>query len=237
MSLLGTKNRYGDLVRSLGKSALNAIYPEDFEVYLIAFELVDSQDQTLEFFSFPIMPSNITIAEPELVNIKKVNKGIVSLKTTSFIPKDINISGNFGRTFRLIVRDKVVDFTSFKGSLGLLNGEFQGPNIKTGFGSIKVLKRLLEGTKVLDQKGNPTRLYFYNFAFSENYVVEVVDKSFNQSKESNMIWNYNVSLKAVAPITNTVRDRKSLISILTSSSLQKGINTLASNISSALPII
>ena len=68
-------------------------------------------------------------------------------------------------------------------------------------------------------------------------VVEVVDKTFTQSRESNIIWNYNVSLKAVAPINNSVRSRSSLISILTANALQKSINTLASNINSSLPII
>ena len=114
--------------------------------------------------------------------------------------------------------------------------DFDSPIIKTGFGSIKVLQKLLENSKTLDQKGKPVRLYFYNFAFSENYVVEVMDKVFSQSKESNMIWNYNVSLKAVAPINNTIRSKSSLISILNVRSLQKNINSLASNINSALPI-
>lgn len=237
MALQDAQNRYSQLANTIGTSALNALYPDDFEVYLIAFELVDSNDKTLEFFSFPVMPTSLTIAYPEVTNIKKVNRGVTSLKTNSFIPRDINLVGNFGRNFRILIRDKVIDFNSFKGSLGLINGDFEGPNIKTGFGSIKVFQRILEGSKLLDTRGNPVRLYFYNFAFSENYVVEVVDKTFTQSRESNIIWNYNVSLKAVAPINNSVRNRSSLISILTANALQKSINTLASNINSSLPII
>lgn len=237
MAIDDVRGRYSELLNTFGTTALNALFPNDFEAYLIAFELVDSQDNTLEFFAFPIMPNSLSINEPELTNIKKVNKGITSLKTDSFIPKNISLTGNFGRNFRILVRDKIIDFNSFRGALGLLQGDFDGPNIKTGFGSIKVFQRLLEGSKVLDQKGNPVRLYFYNFPFSENYVVEVVDKTFTQSRETNMIWNYNVSLKAVAPINNSVRDRRSLISILSANALQKGINSLAANISSALPII
>ncbi len=232
-----TQQRYDDMLTNFGTTALNAMFPNDFEAYLITFELVDSDDNTLEFFSFPLMPSNISITEPEITNIKKVNRGITSLKTDSFIPKDINLVGSFGRTFRILIRDKIVDFNSFHKALGIQKGDFQGPTIKTGFGSTKILQNLLEGSKVLDQKGKPCRLYLYNFAFSENYIVEVLQKTFTQSKETNMIWNYNISLKAVAPINSTLRDRKSLVSILTANSLQKGINSLAANISSALPKI
>ena len=228
------RSRYSELLRTLGQGALNSFFPDDFEAYMISFELVDSRDNTLDFFSFPIMPSNLSIVETEITNIKKVNGGITSLKTQSFIPKDISLSGNFGRTFRAILRNRVVDFTSFGSALTKVNGDFQGPNIKTGFGSIKVLQNLLDGSKSLDQFGRPVRLYFYNFAFSENYVVEVMDKTFTQSRQSNVIWNYDISLKAVAPIENVVRSRRSLINVLSTNALQQGINTLSSNIRSIL---
>jgi len=238
MALQTAVNKQKDLIATLGQSGLNSLFPDDFEVYIIAFELVDSVDNTLEFFSFPIMPTNITITEPEITNIKKVNRGVTSLKTDSFIPKDISLSGNFGRNLKILIRDKIVDFRSFRGGLGLLKSEFQGPTIKTGYGTTKVFQSILDGSKVLDQKGNPVRLYFYNFAFGDNYVVEVVDKTFTQSRDaSNLIWNYNVSLKAVAPIDNTVRNRKSLNSILKANTMQKGVNNLASNITKSLPNI
>lgn len=224
------------LLSRLGQTGLNALFPNDFELYMVAFELVDSNDLTLELFSLPIMPSNISITEPEITNIKKTNKGVVSLKSDSFVPKDINLSGNFGRNLKVLIRNKIIDFKSFKGSLGLLKSEFQGPIIKTGYGATKVFQNILNGSKVLDRFGKPVRLYFYNFAFNENYVVEVVDKTFTQSKDaSNMIWNYNVSLKAVADINNTLKSLKSLASIVAANALQKGINKLASNIKSSLP--
>lgn len=238
MALEGVKERYGDLLNTIGTAALNALFPKDFEAYMISFELVDSQDSTLEFFSFPIMPESISIVEPEITSIRKTNRGITSLKTDSFIPRDINLTGNFGRTFRVLLRNKVIDFNSFNfrtGQFEISLNDYDGPTVKTGFGSMKVLQRLLNGSKVLDGKGNPCRLYFYNFAFSENYVVEVINKTFSQSKESNVIWNYNVALKAVAPINNIVRSRRSLVNILSSNALQKSINTLAANIGSILP--
>ncbi len=236
MALTNSLAKQNSLINILGQSGLNALYPDDFELYIIAFELVDSSDNTLEFFSLPITPKNIEIREPEITNIKKVNRGVVSLKTDSFVPKDITLTGDFGRNLKILIRDRIVDFKSFRGGLGLARGDFQGPTIKTGYGTTKVFQNILEGSKAVDQKGKPTRLYFYNFAFNDNYVVEVVDKSFTQSRDSsNMIWNYNVSLKAVATIDNTVRSKKSLRSIVRANTLQKGVNSLSARITKSLP--
>jgi hypothetical protein len=236
MPLRSTISRYDSMLNVLGKAGLNAMFPNDFEVYIIAFELVDSLDNTIEFFSLPILPNSINVSEPELTNIKKVNGGVTSLKTDTFVPKDITLQGNFGRNFKILIRNKLLDFHSFKGVLNMVKGDFQGTNIKTGYGTIKVFQDILEGSKSIDKFGNPMRLYFYNFAFSENYVVEVIDKSFNQSRDSsNMIWNYSVNLKAVAPINNSVRDKNSLLGIVKASTMQKGINNLSSNIQRVLP--
>jgi hypothetical protein len=224
-------SKFNTISSIIGKTGLNALFPNDFEVYIIALELVDSQDRTLEFFSFPITPSNISISEPQLTNIKKTARGLVSLKTDSFVPVDITLSGNFGRNFKILIRNQIIDFTSFSSNLGVTNTDFNGPNIKTGYGTMKVFDHLLNGSKVLDLMGNPTRLYFYNFAFGVNYVVEVMDKSFTQARDSsNMIWNYNVSLKAVAPINNAIRSRKSMLNMVTTGVVQKGINNLCGNI-------
>ena len=96
----------------------------------------------------------------------------------------------------------------------------------------------MNGSKVLDSRGKPVKLYFYNFAFNDNYIVEVVDKTFNQSRDaSNLIWNYNVSLKAVAPIDTALVDKKSLISIVSANVLQGNITSLASRVSKSLPTI
>lgn len=231
MALADSLNRYRSFLDSLGKGGLNSLFPNDFEAYVIAFELVDSVDNTIEFFSFPIMPSNISISEPEITNIKKTARGVTSLKTDSFIPRDINLTGNFGRNLKIIIRNKIFDFESFKSVLGLTKSEFNGPNVKTGYGTMKVFKRILDGSKTIDSKGNPVKLYFYNFTFGDNYLVEVVDKSFTMARDSsNMIWNYNVNLKAVAPITNSFVKKQSLLGIIAASSIQKTINDLSSDV-------
>ena len=69
MALGGALSRQKNLISTLGQAGLNSLFPDDFEVYIIAFELVDSSDNTLEFFSFTIMPTNITISESENFNI------------------------------------------------------------------------------------------------------------------------------------------------------------------------
>ena len=235
MALDTARANYRNLLNTIGTSALNAAFPDDFEAYMIGFELVNSDGRSLEYFAFPVMPNSISITEPEITNIKKVNGGVVSLKTRSFVPKDISLSGNFGRMFKILFRTQGVDFTSFDGTQRIVQGDFQGPNIKTGFGSIKAFGRILDGSKKIDNSGRPCRLYFYNFAFSQNYVVEVVDKVFSQSREMNAIWNYSVNLKAVAPINDTVISDRSLIRVLGKNTLQRGVNQLATNITSILP--
>jgi hypothetical protein len=236
MALQAAVNRVESLAATIGRAGLNSQFPNDFEIYIIAFELVDSDGNTIEFFSMPILPKNISITEPEITTVKKANKSVITLKSDSFIPKDISLSGDFGRNLKILIRDKITDFKSFKGALSLNNPEFQGPTIKTGYGATKVFQRILEGSKALDKKGKPVKLYFYNFTFNDNYIVEVMNKDFSQSRDSsNLIWQYNVNLKAVAPIDTSIADKKSLRSIVKASILQKDITSLAKKISKSLP--
>jgi hypothetical protein len=231
MSLQDATGKFNELISTIGKVGLNALYPKDFELYVIAFEIVDSDDRTLEFFSMPVLPNTVTVTEPEIVNIKKTARGVVSLKSDSFVPKDISLAGSFGRNFKIVFRNKLIDFSAFRKSFQFSTPDFNGLNVKTGYGITKVFQSLLNNSKLLDLKGNPVRLYFYNFAFGENYIVEVVDKSFTQAKDSsNMIWNYNVSLKAVAPIDSSLIKKSSLLRVTSASVLQNGITSLTNDI-------
>ena len=60
----------GQLV-SLGRQLLSTLYPNDFEHYLLAFELVDSQGTTIDYFAFPINPSEYNYTRNALTNVKK----------------------------------------------------------------------------------------------------------------------------------------------------------------------
>ena len=51
--------RIVDFAAQMGRSALAAAAPHDFEYYLVALELTDGSGNTIDFFSFPIMPTRI----------------------------------------------------------------------------------------------------------------------------------------------------------------------------------
>src|SRR4051812_44167158 len=89
------------MLEQVGKTALNIRYPKEFELYLCALELVDQYDNTLRYFVFPVMPSTMQETIPQLTSIKKTMAGVTVLSNPTFVPTDINISGNFGRKFRI----------------------------------------------------------------------------------------------------------------------------------------
>ena len=101
-----SKIKFDGIIDSLGKAAVNALFPNDFEYYMCAFELVDSDDNSLEYLVLPVMPSMISKSEPSVVSIKKTLAGISIITTSSFIPQDITIKGNFGRKFRILYTHK-----------------------------------------------------------------------------------------------------------------------------------
>lgn len=205
-----TIERYKGLIREVGKRTLHALFPNDFEFYMVSFELVDSKGNTVDFFIFPIMPSQLREDEVTLTNIKKTFGGIVSLDTNTFIPRKVSLSGNFGRKFKFLLGEEVINFagvrfTSFEEgltSIGATIGKsIFSSKIKTGYGCTKVLESILKKSKMLDEEGKPFRLYFYNSAFGTNYLVKTNNFSFSQNENSsNMIWEYNINMTAVAPL-------------------------------------
>ena len=94
--------------------------------------------------------------------------------------------------------ESVSNIPFFGGNLGF---NFMGDDvlIKTGYGLIKMLKNIIDESFKIDDKGNPCILIFNNYALNTHYVVEVMQSSFSQSVENNMIWYYNIEMKAVAP--------------------------------------
>jgi hypothetical protein len=173
-------------------------HPREFEMYIITFELCDSNRQTIQWLSFPILPSSITKIEPVSTNIIKTFGGIIVTKTDEFIPQSITLSGNFGRGF--IDMDKKF-FYGIRRS-GRYPLEINEPNtpfhstVKTGFGVMKELQKLLKySRKQINYK--PNILYFHNNTFSESYMCEVRSVRFFQTLETNMIWNYEIELDIV----------------------------------------
>lgn len=199
-----------------GKEAIHAKYPNEIEYYACAFELLDSDRKTSTFFSFPIMPSGISIQEPSITNVQKTMGGVVISENPTFIPFNISLNGNFGRRFRKITKsddfdsglsDDVEDKpTEIEGNVlqGVTiegNTNQYSSDYKTGYGSTKMLQKLLRNSKQLDGLGKPRFLVFYNLSFNQEFVVEITNRAFAQSRDSNAIWNYNIQMIAVAPAT------------------------------------
>lgn len=51
------------MARSIGIEAVSRLYPNDFEVYMVALELTDSQDNMIDYLVFPVLPDAITKTE------------------------------------------------------------------------------------------------------------------------------------------------------------------------------
>lgn len=207
MTLDGAIAQQRAKVGEFGKAILNVQYPNEFELYLMGLELTDQNFNTIRYFVFPVMPSSIDENLPQLNNIKKTMAGVTVLSSPTFNPTDINLNGTFGRRFRVLLGTDASDLvSSFKadGKLtakSILGGaaSFFDNRIKTGYGCIKILQDIIDQSQQVDEKGI-RHLILYNPALGNNYLVKPINLRFNQSQDSNMIWNYNLQLKSIAPL-------------------------------------
>lgn len=216
MSIENAIRKRSELYSSIGKSALHVQYPQEFELYVAAFELIDAKGQTLKYFIFPIMPSAISEQESGKSTITRTQGGISSLSTTTFSPVDITLSGNFGKKFKILLGTDYVDlvnaFKTVDGQL-TINSAAKGfasfdDRIKTGYGTLQVLNELLQESNVVDTLG-PRTLVFYNLAFGTSYVVKLMSKKIDMNQESNTLHNYYITLKGIAPL-NALKTKDNL---------------------------
>src|ERR1035437_26712 len=233
MSLSQVNKQFKDTFKNIGRAALHSLYPNEFEYYACALELIDSNGSTEEFFVFPVMPDSIDEANMSNTNIKKKAYGVVSLHNTSFIPFPIKISGSFGRKFRIMLggtefSNSGFSFEKFKSDpLGEAAAVFN-TNVKTGYGAFKVLERIVKSSLMNDKYGLPRKLFFYNLALNSNYLVEFLTLAKSQSIQKNMIWNYNLDMKAIAPAAQVISGLdKSLKNTMKFSVINKTLNGLA----------
>jgi len=198
-------------VKDIGGATAHYLYPNDFDTYyMMALELVDSENNTVEYFSFPIMPDNYSNKYTSPVNIDKTAGSVLSTKGSGFIPRNISISGNFGRQFKFIIGESQVSATAWRFSTNA--GNFGGDmrikinnfmvGYKSGYGAVKVLEAILYKASQLDNNGYPYKLYFYNPSFGESYLVEVKNVNFSQDISKNLIWQYNLTFVALGLINN-----------------------------------
>jgi len=231
--------KYFDLLKNVGRATANAMFPNDFEYYVVALELVGyinkngNNKSTSELFVFPIMPDRITEEKVNLVNIKKTIGGVTTLKNNTFIPKNISLNGTFGRTLKFLTnRGNVIDLDAVHFS------EFN-TKLKTGYGCLKILESICEKSRQLDDSNKPFKLFFYNPALGNSYLVEVENLTLPQTKEQNMMWNYNLKLKAIAPIKSilSVKEiRGALANITNTSVIDKTIKTFTKNITNIIGV-
>lgn len=224
---------------------MSTLYPVDFEAYQIAFELCDSRGKTLDYFSFPIMPSELSIRENIPVKIENTFGGVNSISSNIFVPKDISLNGNFGRQFKILSRNKfVVPFVSKViqerdyGVGGQQRNELEISNmLKSGYGCIKVLQSIINRSVEIDSYGDCNKLYFYNMAYGESYLVKPTSFRGFQNISSNGIWSYDLSLKAVCPLHLDATKMGKKWKNVAGSLVQSGVGSLTRGIREMLNIM
>lgn len=178
---------------SANKLLLNSLFPDEFEYYVMALEVINGEGRAVDRMVLPVLPEYISINKQKIKNIMKTGAGITVFQNNTFEPIPINMTGTFGRRMRL-----------FLGSYETPQ-DFQGNpkdfevNVHTGYGAMKMLERLYEKDGQLDDQNVPYRIVFYNLAFNQNYIVEMNSLQFRQDESNNMIWYYTLDMTAVAP--------------------------------------
>lgn len=218
------KNSLIDAAINLGKSAAHALSPDDFEYYLCSLELLDSKLERIGFLSFTVMPDQIVESSTPIQTLMKTNKAIVTTFTDSFSPKNISLSGTFGRKFRIVTNFKK---PISKFSLDFNIGSYGGIGIKSGYGLIKILSDILEESNNIDQYANPQILIFRNYALGTEYVVNVQNFQFHQGVENNMLWYYNINLVAVGyPRNNVLKNSLEFLGRVAAGGLANSLNSM-----------
>ena len=239
-----TKKLAGELAQ-YGRGVMSVLYPSEIEVYLMAMELTDSKGVTQQYFVFPVMPNSISKVEQNRTNIKKSSSGTTVIGSSSHSPSEINIKGDFGRSFKILTSPTGEGSFSFgifkskgKDQLNVTTPTLD-PNVKSGFGCIKIMQSMVNLSGKLDAYSKPNRLYFYNMALGESYLVAVMPGglTLSQSYDKNMIWGYNLTMHILANLEDLKSSedaQKSLKSILAASVIQNSANILVGEVKNLL---
>lgn len=222
MSVEVVKNKATEFAQNMGRAALHALAPNDFEYYACSFELLSHDFQVLDIFHFPVMPNGMSMNKQSLVSIKKTGRSYLSQFNDSFVGQTISLQGTFGRKFRLMIStDKGKSLTTGKG------GQFD-LKVKTGYGAMKLMENII-GQVYKVNNLQPKLLIFNNLAFNQSFVVEVLNFNPTMSVENNMIWNYSLEMKAIANANNLELVNRSsgrLVDLLAADVLNKTANSL-----------
>lgn len=200
---------------SAARGMQNAIYPNEFEYYALTLELVNSVGATVEFLTFPVMPESMAYDDMKVANIQKTLGGISSIDNDSYTPKTVDINGTFGKRFKLLLKpsEKVtgfeqVDTSNFVRSFDAGQVAIKKPvfdeRLKSGFGATKLLEKIISMSSLLDEYGEPYRLYLYNPVLGHNFVVKCTRFQLNMDRSTNTMWRYTVQLTVIAPLDAVV---------------------------------
>lgn len=230
MALEQTRQKFRELLKTIGKAGLNGAFPNDFEYYACSFELLDWKGDVVDLLIFPVLPSNYREIIKKSLTIKKSSSAVISLFNPSFIPSQITLSGNFGRMFRVLAGRNLINFKALLFNNNYGAKEFVqdfNTSIKTGYGVAKTLQNILERSFQVDNEGRTYSLIFTNLAFNSSFVVEPINYEFFINEQKNRIWEYNVSLQTIAPAFSIRKNNgTSNLKLLAFDNLQKSSNIL-----------
>lgn len=220
----------------IGRAGLHTLFPNDFEYYAVTLELTDSKGQTLEHLTFPVSPDSISYDDQSLANTKKTLGGISSTDSDTIRPKKISMSGTFGRKLRLLTGINNQDATGT--SSGNFKGEKPGFQIntkvfkirlKTGYGTTKILKAIVDRSRGIDKYNEPNNLYLYFPVMGEDYLIKVDLFRMNQDvTSSNMLWKYTLNVTVLGNLKEIKTANSS--SIVGNDLVQRGLGLVANEI-------
>jgi hypothetical protein len=249
MTLKGAYEESKALLSNLGKAAMAAQYPDEYEYYSITLELVDSKGDTQAMFTFPVMPNSMQYPRTFLNTVGVTANGIHSVSRLGFNPFDITFSGDFGRSFKLVLQGHefhakafyydVKTFATNGKTTAEIKKNIFDPAIKTGYGCVKLLQRMVEKAQEFDAHGGLHSLYLYNPSIGENHLVKVQSFNLTQAVDRNMIWQYSLTLKAMIPLENiTVNPDKTsnVTERMAASQIQNRVNRSLAKILDKSPI-
>jgi len=229
--------RINSLANGGGRGLVNGLYPNEFEYYAVTLELVDSEDKTVDYLTFPVSPKSMTYNYTSIANIKKNMGGVTVIDTDKFIPSKYMMSGTFGRSLKILIGQDINHEDSTQaGAWTKQDSEFAirssvlNAKIKSGYGALKILEAIVDKSSGIDQYDRPFRLYLYNPAMGHSFLVKVNTFSTKQDYDSsNMVWQYEIAFTTIAPldrIINRVDVKESLSQSTLLPSLQRSTNRL-----------
>lgn len=223
----GTFAEFSDLL-------LHTLFPNQFEYYMIGLALENSKGIETDRFIFPIKPSSLTNPDSIAANVIRTQGGVVSTYVNGFSPNIVQISGHFGRDFKLMVMDRK-DYGEYmakktKGETWESARKFVSNTVVTGYGAFNKMRYIFGKSKELDPLGKPYKTVFYNMPYSQKFYVQLLNLDSNISTDKNLIHQYTLTMKKIGLASNKLIDGNKI----TSNGILAGINASVNTTKSIL---